>query len=140
MIALDFLRVVRAARVWRTCRHGRVGGEVYHRSCRALDEAVAAFNGELDRAPIDPPTPDEIAASQAMTAKLRARALAGCICRYPEVNLACPVHGVSAPDDDRTLLAEARARGGRCPHRVVAYADGRTARCRKAAAHEGECE
>lgn len=45
----------------------------------------------------------------------------------------------AADTNAQQLLEEVRDRQGRCTGRVVAYADGRTGRCRRTSGHDGGC-
>lgn len=58
--------VIEAAKVWRTCRRGPMSGGVFHRSCSALDDAVAAMIGELHRPPVPPPSAEELERGRAL--------------------------------------------------------------------------
>lgn len=66
--------VLDAARTWRIARHGELDGITFHRACKALDEAVAALNGELDRDPVPPPTPQDLERGQQIVEQARAYA------------------------------------------------------------------
>lgn len=58
--------VLVAAKVWRIARHTEVDGATYHRSCKALDEAVAVLVGALDDEPTPPPTDEELEQGRAL--------------------------------------------------------------------------
>lgn len=49
-----------AAKVWRDARRGEISGGVYHYACKALDDAISAHLGLLDREPTAPPTEEEM--------------------------------------------------------------------------------
>lgn len=64
--------VLDAARTWRIARHSELDGVTFHRACKALDEAVAALNGELNREPVPPPSPEALERGRQIVARARA--------------------------------------------------------------------
>lgn len=61
-----------AAKVWRICRHEEISGDVFHRACVALSEAVAALNGDLDRPPVAPPSEEELEGGRELVRRAKA--------------------------------------------------------------------